>query len=335
VSLQENPVKKITTVLALFGITLAAAAQRSAPAAPLNQTARQALLEMFFSKTPGTLVRHLPEATKAALDKSGALANMPAFSILTAQVQAQSNNFQTFETGNILISAEDFKTHQKFEVLVDGDSMKGDEDNIDLSFRQYKDGELQHTANFMPRVTFSMKPEAGVWTLNSVSFTVRLPLADPDFLKSITEKMKPQLTASGETHPMVTTTGQNASPAFSDAAVLAAMRTILAAETTYAKNYRSVGYTCTLSDLDGFGSGEANEHQAMLINSGLAGGRKYGYVFALSGCMGAPATAFHLAAVPGANVFGRPAYCADESGAIRSSADGKAESCLATGTPVP
>ena len=52
-------------------------AQHSGSAA-VPQTARQALIEMFFSKTPGTLVKHLPAATRAALEKSGALANATA-----------------------------------------------------------------------------------------------------------------------------------------------------------------------------------------------------------------------------------------------------------------
>ena len=35
------------------------------------QTARQALLEMFFSKEPGTFLKHLPAATRATLQSSG------------------------------------------------------------------------------------------------------------------------------------------------------------------------------------------------------------------------------------------------------------------------
>jgi hypothetical protein len=111
------------------------------------------------------------------------------------------------------------------------------------------------------------------------------------------------------------------------------MRTILAAETTYSRTYHAVGFTCTLSDLDGFGGGEANEHQAMLIPSGLASGKKYGYVFTLSGCTGTPATAFHLVAAPGGNGFGKRVFCADQSGAIRYSTDGNPATCLTNGAP--
>jgi len=99
---------------------------------------------------------------------------------------------------------------------------------------------------------------------------------------------------------------------------MAAMHTILTAETTYAVTYPKAGYACTLSDLDGFGGGEPNERQAMLINSGLASGKRYGFVFSLSGCSGAPATNFHLSVVPNSNTFGRKSFCADQSGTIRT-----------------
>lgn len=299
--------------------------QASAP-----QTARQALLEMFFSKTPGTFVKHLPVVTRAALEKSGALASLQQYSLLASQLQSQGQNFQTFETGSVFLTGEDPKTGQKVEVTVEDDALRGEQDDIELSFQTYKNGQAQRTP-FLPRMTFSMKQEAQVWKLNEISVTVRLPLADPDLLKAFTENMKARENAGSAASPSVQVT---TSPAASDGQVLAAMRTILTAEITYATAYPRVGFTCTLSDLDGFGGGEPNEHQAMLINSGLASGKRYGYVFALSGCGTAPVSAFHLSAVPNANTFGRKAFCADQSGTIRSSADGNPANCFASGMPV-
>jgi type IV pilus assembly protein PilA len=294
------------------------------------QTARQALLEMFFSKTPGTLVKHLPAATLAALEKSGVIASLQQYSLLASQMQTQGQNFQTFETGSVLLSGENPKTGQKVEVTVENDALRGDEDDLELSFQTYKDGQVQRTP-FMPRMTFSMKQEARVWKLNEISVTVRLPLADHDLLKAFSEGLKARQNASISTTPQSPTA---ASPAGSDAQVLAAMRTIVTAEITYATTYPQIGYTCTLSNLDGFGGGEPNEHQAMLINSGLASGKRYGFVFSLSGCAGAPATGFHLSATPNANTFGRKAFCADQSGVIRASESGDAARCFANGTGV-
>ena len=242
------------------------------------QTARQALIEMFFSKTPGTFLKHLPAATREAFDKSGAMANLQGFSMMTSQWQAQGQTMQSFETGSMLVSAENSKTGEKFEVTVENDALRGDQDDIELSFQTYKDGKAQLTP-FKPQITFSMKQEAEIWKLNEIAVTVHFPLADPEFLKTITDRMKaqPAVSAGAAQRPEVT-----AQPAGSDTMVLTAMRTILTAEKTYASTYSAVGYTCTLSDLDGFGGGEPNEHQAMLINSGLASGKRFGFLFTLT-----------------------------------------------------
>ena len=246
------------------------------------------------------------------------------------QMQAQGKNLQTFETGPVLFSSEDAKTGQKTEVSVVHDGLHGDVDDLVVAFQVYKDGQPQLTV-YRPQLTLSMKQEESVWKLNEISFTVHLPLADPEFLKALTEKMTPQVTSKTSFTPRT----EQATPApGSDAMVLGAMRSILTAEVTYAANYPNIGVTCTLSDLDGFGGGQPNEHQAMLISSSLASGKRYGYVFTLSGCNGSPATAFHLTAVPSGNTFGRKTFCADQSAVIKASDNGKAAACLASGTPV-
>ena len=322
--------RRIAVSLAIvIGCVAGSSGQQSAPAA---QTARQALIEMFFSKTPGTFARHLPAITRVAIDKFESAANLQQFSLVATQMQAQGQAFETFESGPILLRADNSKTGQKVEITVEGDALHGDQDDIQVSFRVYRNGEVQRTP-YMPQMTFSMKKEAQLWTLNEISFTLHLPLADPDLLKAITDNMTRQAA-----HPQVVYTAHNetlAQPAGNDSAVLAAMHTFLTAEATYAATYPSVGYTCTLSDLDGFGAGEPNEHQAMLINSGLASGKKYGFVFTLSECSGTPATGFHLTAAPNANTFGRKTFCADQSGAIRSSEDTNAAACMSNGVRVP
>lgn len=315
--------------LASLSIALClAGATRAQDTAAAPQTARQALIEMFFSKSSGTFVKHLPSATRAALEKTGQLTALQQYSVMASQLQTQGQTVKTFETGSVLLSAENPKIDQKFEITVENDALRGDDDSIDLSFQVYKNGQAERTP-FMPQMTLLMKQEARVWTLNEISVMVHLPLADPDFLKAITEKMTPPPGAAISGHPEVT-----AQAAGSDAAVVAAMRTILTAEVTYSSTYPAVGYTCSLSSLDGFGGGQPNEHQAMLINSGLASGKRYGFVFSLSGCAAAPATSFQLTAAPNASTYGRKTFCADQSGVIRSSSDGNPATCLARGTPL-
>lgn len=318
--------RRILAALCLAISLAGAASAQDIAGAP--QTARQALIEMFFSKSSGTFVKHLPSATRAALEKAGQIAALQQYSVMASQLQTQGQNVKTFETGSVLLSAENPKTEQKFEITVENDALRGDQDTIDLSFQVYKNGQAQRTP-FMPQMTLLMKQEAQFWTLNEISLTIHLPLADPDLLKAITEKMTPQSGATISSRPEIAVQA-----AGSDAAVVAAMRTILTAETTYFSTYPAVGYTCTLSSLDGFGGGQPNEHQAMLINSGLAS-KRYGFVFTLSGCAGPPASGFQLTAAPHGNNYGRKAFCSDQSGVIRSSSDGNPATCLASGTPLP
>jgi type IV pilus assembly protein PilA len=303
------------------------------------QTARQALMEMLFSKTKGTFWKHLPEATRTALEKSGEVAAFHQYSAMMTEVQTQTQNVRTFETGPLMLSGQDPKTGNKYEMIVEHDALRGDHDDIEVSFRTYKDGQPQRIS-FMPNVNFSMKKESEIWTLNEISITIHLPLADPDMLKAITDQMhwKPDLHTqpvlggpSTDAARPVLTAGTAAN---SDTQVITAMHTIVSAENTYASTYPNVGYTCTLSSLDGFGTSEPGPNQAMLISSSLAGGRKYGYVFTLSGCTGAPAGKFLLTAVPNESGWGRKVFCADGSGVIRSSDEANAASCIATGNTV-
>ena len=163
----------------------------------------------------------------------------------------------------------------------------------------------------MPSMVFSMKMETGLWTLNEIAITIKLPLADPDLLKTISDGMARAANAGLQTRAQPPT------------------------QISTRTSGSAIGYTCTISDLDGFGAAEANEHQAMLIGSGLASGKQHGYVFSLSECSGTPAATFRLTATPIGGSCGHRAFCTDQSGTIRSSADGSEATCVNSGTPVP
>ena len=128
--------------VALLSLVLSSAglwAKSGSPEVP--QTARQALMEMFFSKEPGTFLKHLPAATRATLEKSGALTALQQYSSLAGQYQTQGRTLQTFETGSVLLASYDSKTGQKVEIVVDNDSLQGAQDVIELSFHTYKDNQ--------------------------------------------------------------------------------------------------------------------------------------------------------------------------------------------------
>lgn len=318
--------RTIVILTAVLSLTVAATAQPE----PAPQTARQALLEMFFSKTPGTFEKHLPEALRVALrkaDNGSGMSPLQQFSLLTSQLSAQGQPLQTFEAGSTLVAVENSRTGTKFEIVVERDDLRADEDEIELSFRGYKDGQGQRTPVF-PRLTILMKSEKGVWRLNELTFSIRVSLSDPELLNTMMAGLQQRQKQGLQTQSM----GQARAPA-NDPAVLASLRTIANAEAVYAATYPGVGYTCSLSDLDGFGSATPNEHQAMLVESRLASGKKNGYLFTLSGCDGPPASRFRLTAVPVLPDVGWRAYCLDERGEIRAVTDGKGASCWSSGVP--
>ena len=115
--------------------------------------------------------------------------------------------------------------------------------------------------------------------------------------------------------------------AANEASAVGSVRYIVTAEDNYQNTHTEAGFTCSLSDLSG------------LIDPGLATGQRSGYAFSLQDCAtdaaGGPITKFRISAVPiGPNTTGQRAFCADESGMIRSDRRGSAENCLDHGSPL-
>lgn len=293
----------------ILGAAQLGLAQNAAP----PQTARQALIEMFLGKTPGTFVKHLPSVTVAALNQTGL--PIDQFSGAVAQLQANSQKLETFDTGSTILIAEERQTQRKIEVTVEKDDLRGEEDELQLSFRGSRLGKPDPMP-FLPTLTFLMKSEGGIWKLSEVAVTLRMPIGDPEFLKGLTGQLTVSRSAANE------------------ASAAAALRTLSTAEITYAVMYPDVGFTCTLADLGGMGKGAVRPHAAQLIDDPLASGNKDGYVFAITGCTGSPASKFRMAAVPATPAAGKRAFCTDESAVIRSSDDGQAGTCLGAGKPL-
>jgi len=311
-----KPIPILVTTLALVTATWAQP----------QQNARQALLEMFFSKTPGTFEKHLPEATRAALRKSDGqgLLLLQQLSFMTNQLNSQGQQLQTFEAGPTLLAVEDPRTNSKFDVTVERDDLRGEADELELSFHAYKDGQPQ--ASFVsPHLTFLMKQQAGIWRMNEITVAIHMALDNPEFLKEMTKNMA-NLGAVNMSNLGTAHSSAN------EATAISALRTLTTAEITYSATYPNRGYTCSLWDLDGFGSSETSEHHAMLIDSGLATGKRAGYVFTVSGCTGSPASTFKVTAVPAESAVGARAFCSDQTAVIRYAVDGKA--CLASGKPL-
>jgi TonB family protein len=194
----------------------------------------------------------------------------------------------------------------KIELTVERDDLIGDEDQIELALHMSRNGKdvTSQTLPVIPRFTFSMKQEAEIWRLNEAAVTVRLPLADPTFLKAIEDRQRSQ---------------NEQMTKWSIQQVNMAEKSYSAAEGHFA---------CSLSALTAKGQSGGKTY---LYDPQLAAGKKNGYVFAISGCDQAH---YKVVAEPAVSGSDQRAFCSDEGGAVRASSDGKATTCLSNGETV-
>lgn len=275
-----------------------AGSQSSSP-----QTARQALLELFFGEAPNHMEKHLPELTKKSLNKFGGPGGRNYFSefaMLAAQIRREGKKLETFDSGPVLVRAEDPRPGanepDKIELTVERDDLIGDENQIELALHLSRN-EKEQDLPVIPRFLFSMRSEANVWKLFEIAVTVRIPLGDPVFLKTLEDHQRSQ-------NEMIS---------------MSMLRMVNGAE----KNYSSAKgrYACSLSLLG----------SQYLYDPELAKGSKYGYNFVISSCDGSH---YKLVAEPAVGDSEQRAFCSDETGEIRASADGKATTCLSSGEVV-
>ena len=269
---------------------------------PPSQTARQALIEIFFGKKPDHVKKHLAEITRKAMSKLDTGAGpsfMTEIEAIGVQAQSLGGHLQIMESGPTLLTIEQPETREKFEVTVERDDLIGDEDQIELSFQMSRNGKPE-TLPFLPRLNFLMKMEADIWRVTDLTFSAHMPLTDSDFLKGVVDQLEKKQQASNE-----------AGAAYS-------VRAIVGAEMSYHNTHPEKPYSCSLSEM---GSS---------VDSELARGTKNGYVFALTAC---DALHFKVAAEPATPSSGRHAFCSDESGTIKFSGNSKAATCLSSGEP--
>lgn len=115
--------------------------------------------------------------------------------------------------------------------------------------------------------------------------------------------------------------------AANESSAIASVRTLEAAEVTYAAAHPDQGYTCSLSDLA----------DAASIKGPVATGQKNGYVFELTGCSaateGGPNVKYQVVAYPlRVNQTGVRAFCSDESAAVQVDSGGSARGCMEKGS---
>jgi hypothetical protein len=280
--------------------------------AQLPQSPRQALIEMFFSDSPLNLLKHLPEATKEALQQNGqGFALAPAG--FGTDLKPQGKKIEVLEAGSVLVSSEDPRSGEKFEVAIDRDDLMGDQDEMDLSFHTFKNAQEESLTNFYPKVRLAMALEGGIWKLKEIAFNLHLPLDDPEFLKGLKEVFR-----------------QRGGMAM-DQPAMSSLSMLNMAENRYKTIHPERGFTCSLTELASvrFGNGP---NTAPILDGSLAGGTKDNYKFAITGCGSQPVSTFQITASP--SEAGKRAFCIDQSGALKYAADGQAATCLAVGQPL-
>jgi hypothetical protein len=294
-------------------------AQSQAPAAP-PQTPRQALIEMISGGQEGAM-KHLTVEMQKSLQgdgKSNAASQLAAFD----QIRAASSGFQVFESGEVLISANDPKNNEKFEVHVDSDDLSGDTDNMDISFHQFRDGveqDIPYTA-MLSRFTVGMKRQANIWRLNEISVDIKVPLGDPKLLEKFGSGIGPGM--FGAKVGGVSASGKPEKPR--EMAPREAVMMLGFAESQFARTHPEIGFTCTLPDL-------AKPNMFNLDPHIFSGEPYQGYKFSLSGCQDKPSGSFHLVAEPVSPTGKAKAFCIDATNNVRSSDDGLGSSCLTSG----
>ncbi|MGZ4868124.1 MAG: hypothetical protein ACXV7C_12925 [Candidatus Angelobacter sp.] len=305
-----------TTALLLVFSASTLFAQTQAPAPP--QTPRQALIEIITGGEQGAM-KHLTVEMQKSLEGNGK--NKPSQELAVFdQIKAASSEFQVFESGQVLLAANDSKSHEKFEVHVDSDDLSGDTDNIDISFHQFRDGietEVPYAA-LLSRFTIGLKQQQNVWRLNELSVNIKVPLGDPKLLEKFGNGVPGMYGAK--------VGGGSSSKAEKprDMTPKEAITMVAFAESSFATRHPEVGFTCSLADLA--------EPNPFNLDTRIFSGEPYqGYKFALSGCQGKPSGSFHLIAEPVSPAAGVKAYCTDATHNVRASEDGRGSSCLAFG----
>ena len=314
---------RLIAIIALWLILAESAWLRAQTAATRpTQTARQALIEMFLGRNPDDFTKHLPEAARELMSHgTDGLGTSTIFRLATygRRIVLQGENIETFDTGPaILIREGNNPGHDRFEVTVEHDAFSGDTEEIEISAHFYHEGEEQ-VFSFQPRLIFTLKQEKDIWRLIDLTVISRVPLTDPSYLKSLRKEQEDS----------------------EESAAQMRMVSLMTAETDYATNHPERGYACTLTTLFAQEPGDNSAEEGtgdedhtptrIYYDPGNLNKDWNGYRFIFSGCEGAHASSYRLMAIPLDSDSGAKIFCADESGTLKSIANGEISSCFSRG----
>ena len=298
--------RRIWLALMVTGMVSPLGAQTGAPE---QQTARQALIEMFLSKNPEDFAKHLPDAARQALIHKGETAETSfvlRIATLGRGMVTQGEHIETFDIGPNILVSDHPDQHERLEIAVEHDSLMGEQDEIELSVHHYKDGQEQ-TIPVVPRLIFTLTQEKEIWKLAEVTVAAHVPLTDPDYLMGLRKQQNEANETAAQTR----------------------MNMIIASQANNAAAHPEIGYTCTVPGVAGDNPSTSGPN-----DPGQRSEDWNGYRFTLSGCGRAPSTKYRLTAAPINAESGEKTFCADESGKIKFITDGPPANCFSSGQVV-
>jgi hypothetical protein len=184
----------------------------------------------------------------------------------------------------------------------------GDQDEIELSIHDYKDGREENLP-VIPRLIFTMKQEKDVWQLTEITVAGHIPLTDPDYLKVLRKQQDEANEQLAQMRMNMIVTGQKA----------------------YSAAHPQIGYACALSSLVPQKTDSSGAEAGASFDPGQGSEEWNGYRFTLTGCGGTPSSKYRLAAVPIDSESTGKTFCADESGKIKFVTSGKPSTCFSGG----
>jgi hypothetical protein len=293
-----------------------------------EQSPRQALIEML-SGGEAPFKKHLTLEMQSKLQNlmKSSPDNAPSpLLALTGAKSAGANQFQSFDIGPILFSFNNPDEHERYEVEIDSEDQRGEEDTMELSLHLVRNG-VEREIPVGLKILARLKRQAGIWRLTTVNLNASLPVGDPRILEK--SWWGPMLSAVADTSEETAASSAVVIDERPKMNPLRAVRMIGMAENLYAQVHPSAGYTCNLSNLVNIGKGMDEEGMYKFMDVEFAGGLYNGYRFTLMGCDHAPARAFRVIAEPVAG-HGK-AYCSDNTNNLRAADDGRGATCLAAG----
>jgi hypothetical protein len=180
ISRGEQLIRRLRALVLSIGVLGGALAAQSRGPAPPEQSPRKALLEMLLGGDDA-IKKHL---TLDVQRKMGELLNsstpggMNPIQALSMARAAGSDNLETYEAGPVLFSYANPTEHQRLVVRLDGDDVRGGEDQMRLSLHSFRDG-VEEELPVALRFTLSWKAQQSVWRLNAITLSATLPIGDP------------------------------------------------------------------------------------------------------------------------------------------------------------